>query len=266
MEAEGSSPPAGQQRSEARLAWPAGVDPGAALAEANLPILLVCGPDRHVRFNHSCAELAHAHGVPIGAVTRALMEAGRASVEQAFLGNGSGCRAMALAVPHQRGRPALWFKLSSTPLRDDRGQVGAVLCIVIDVTTEVRLDQRVGQLEDEARARDTEYAIVYSNMEEVVYHLAVEAGRAFRFVSVNKAFFDATGLGPDDVIGKQVHEVIPEPSCSLVLQRYREAIAAAPPCNGRRKPTTRAAQGRLGVGDAGAGRVRQLHRPDRHGA
>ena len=34
-----------------------------------------------------------------------------------------------------------------------------------------------------------------------------------------------TGLDPDEVMGKLVQEVIPEPSCSLVLERYREAVS-----------------------------------------
>ena len=67
-------------------------------------------------------------------------------------------------------------------------------------------------------------ALIYANIEEVVYHLAVDAGKRYRFAFVNRAFQKATGLAPGRVIGKLVTEVIPEPSCSLVLAHYREAI------------------------------------------
>ena len=223
-----SIPPQPQGHAAARLAWPEGIDPGVALAEARVPIMLISGADRAVSFNESCIDLAHAHGLAVEAMSTALQEAGRDCIEAAFCGNAIACRPIALPAPHARASASAvpWFKLSCTPLHTGKGRVAAVLCIVMDVTVQVRLGQRVGQLEDAARARETENAIVYSNMEEVVYHAAVESGERFRFVSVNQAFYKATGLSEGDVIGKLLHEVIPEPSYSLVLERYREAIAS----------------------------------------
>src|SRR5207302_301287 len=43
-------------------------------------------------------------------------------------------------------------------------------------------------------------------------------------VSVNAAFLRATGLSPEAVVGKTVNEVIPEPSLTMALQMYRQAI------------------------------------------
>ncbi len=37
-------------------------------------------------------------------------------------------------------------------------------------------------------------------------------------------FFEATGLSEDQVIGKLVQDVIPEPSLSIVLEKYKEAV------------------------------------------
>jgi diguanylate cyclase (GGDEF)-like protein/PAS domain S-box-containing protein len=68
------------------------------------------------------------------------------------------------------------------------------------------------------------HAIIYSNMADVVFHLAVEGEGRYRFIFVNPAFEKATSLSPEQVVGKLVGEVIPEPSCSLVLAEYREAI------------------------------------------
>ncbi len=67
-------------------------------------------------------------------------------------------------------------------------------------------------------------AIIYANMQEVVYHLGVEGDGRYRFLHVNPAFEKATELRPQSVIGHLVTEVIPEPSCSLVLAQYHEAI------------------------------------------
>lgn len=74
--------------------------------------------------------------------------------------------------------------------------------------------------EGEQRAR----ALVQVNVRDVVFILGVEDGR-FRFLEVNPAFLNATGLREDQVVGRLVEEVLPEPSLSLVLPRYRAAIA-----------------------------------------
>ena len=217
--------PQGPSGGRAALEWPAGVDPGAALADARVPVVLVSGAERKVTVNDSCITLAQTHGVPVDALLAAVEGAARDRAGACFNGIPTDGGAFTVPVPHARGRPAMWFSLSCTPLCNGNGEVVEVLCVVADRTAQVRLGQRVAQLEEAARARETEYGIVYSNMEEVVYHATVEPGERFRFVSVNKAFFDATGLRKQDVIGKLAQEVIPEPSYSLVLGHYRDAIA-----------------------------------------
>ncbi|UVW30015.1 EAL domain-containing protein [Massilia sp. H6] len=72
--------------------------------------------------------------------------------------------------------------------------------------------------------RENALDIIYRNIQDVIYQLAVEENERFRFVSVNRAFYAATQLRPEQVIGKQVGEVIPEPSLAMVLGHYREAI------------------------------------------
>ncbi|WP_182915819.1 sensor domain-containing protein [Massilia cavernae] len=73
---------------------------------------------------------------------------------------------------------------------------------------------------------DAVCAIAYVNASDVVFHLAVEGEDTYRFANVNPAFYRATALSPGQVLGRLVQEVIPEPSCTLVLQHYREAIAS----------------------------------------
>ena len=76
MEAD-SLPPQPSRHSGARLAWPDGIDPGKALADTRVPIMLISGAERAVSVNESCIELAHAHGLAIDAMSNALQEAGR---------------------------------------------------------------------------------------------------------------------------------------------------------------------------------------------
>jgi two-component system, cell cycle sensor histidine kinase and response regulator CckA len=70
-----------------------------------------------------------------------------------------------------------------------------------------------------------ELASIYNTVRDVIFQLAVEPGEQFRFVSVNAAFLKVTGLTRESVIGKTVKDLIPEPSLTIVLEKYRQAIA-----------------------------------------
>ena len=82
-------------------------------------------------------------------------------------------------------------------------------------------------LEETAEAlRESEQQLVsvYNTARDVIFHLAVEPDGRFHFVSVNAAFLRVTGLSREAVIGKTVNEIIPEPSLTIVLGKYRQAI------------------------------------------
>jgi len=83
-----------------------------------------------------------------------------------------------------------------------------------------RLRDRNRELEENQRR----LALIYDTIRDVIFHLAVEPDGRFRFVSVNAAFLKATGLSRDAVVGRTVNEVIPEPSLTMVLEKYRLAI------------------------------------------
>jgi len=74
------------------------------------------------------------------------------------------------------------------------------------------------------RESERQLASIYNTVRDVIFHLAVEPGDRFRFVSVNAAFLGVTGLSREMVVGKTVNEVIPEPSLAMVVGRYRQAI------------------------------------------
>jgi PAS domain S-box-containing protein len=67
-------------------------------------------------------------------------------------------------------------------------------------------------------------ASIYDTVRDVIFHLAVEPGGKFRFASVNAAFLRVTGLSEEAVVGRTVNEVIPDPSLTMVLGKYRQAI------------------------------------------
>ena len=59
---------------------------------------------------------------------------------------------------------------------------------------------------------------------DVIFLLDVEQDGEYRFNTVNPAFLTSTGLPIEFVVGKSVKEVIPEPSLTLVLSKYRQAV------------------------------------------
>ena len=105
-------------------------------------------------------------------------------------------------------------ELSVTPIRTaDRVMFSA---FIEDITA-------AKQAEEALRESQQHLSLVYDHVDDVLFHLQVEP-QGYRFVSVNPAFTVATGLEQHQVIGKLIQEVIPEPSRSLVLGKYAEAI------------------------------------------
>ena len=81
------------------------------------------------------------------------------------------------------------------------------------------------RVEEAMRENEQRLASIYDAVRDVIFQVGVEPEGQFRFVSVNAAFLKVTGLTRQMVVGKTVAEVIPEPSLTAVLGKYRQAIA-----------------------------------------
>ncbi len=88
-------------------------------------------------------------------------------------------------------------------------------------TLQLRVDKE--RAEDSLQAKERMLSSIYCNVSEVLFSLSVEPDNQFRFISVNQSFLDTTGLLENQVVGKRVQEVIPEPSLTLVLEKYMQA-------------------------------------------
>jgi len=77
---------------------------------------------------------------------------------------------------------------------------------------------------EQARIKEAHLSLIYESVSDVIYLLAVEPEDTFRFLSVNRAFFVATGLRADQVIGKRIEEVLPPASHELVKGKYRQTM------------------------------------------
>lgn len=73
--------------------------------------------------------------------------------------------------------------------------------------------------------REHQLSVIFNTIADVTFVLSVEEGGRYRFVFVNSAFEKTTGLPIEQVVGQYVRQVIPEPSLSLVLTKYHEAVS-----------------------------------------
>lgn len=74
--------------------------------------------------------------------------------------------------------------------------------------------------------RERQLTIVFNSLTDVTFVLRIEAPGRYRFVFVNESFKRTTGLSVEQVTGRYVEEIIPEPSLSLVLGYYEQAVAS----------------------------------------
>ena len=67
-------------------------------------------------------------------------------------------------------------------------------------------------------------AIIYANLEDMVFHLGVEGIGRYRFKYVNPAFYRATGLAPEQVLHQLLQHVIPADAFERLQRYYEDAI------------------------------------------
>jgi PAS domain S-box-containing protein len=100
---------------------------------------------------------------------------------------------------------------------DEKGNLMRTHCVFQDITERQRAEEAL-------RENEHRLASIFNTVGDVIFHLAVEPAGQFRFVSVNPAFLRVTGLSQEMVVGRMVNEIIPEPSLTMVLGKYRQAI------------------------------------------
>src|SRR5690606_25906730 len=139
-----------------------------------------------------------------------------------------------LALPH--GLRACW----STPIRSaSRGVLGTFAMYYTEPRRprpeEFHWVERATHIaaitleRAQADAEEHVHAVVHDLIADVVFYLAVEADGQCRFLSVNPAFCQSSGLRERDVVGRTVQEIVPEESLSALFDHGQAAIAERRP-------------------------------------
>jgi len=117
--------------------------------------------------------------------------------------------------------------LSSKLLYDNSGAPNLVLTNLIDITDKNKAEQEMHLAKEKAEKNEKRLLSIYNTVENVIFELGVEPDNKYRFLSVNNQFEKTTGIPKENIVGQYVNDIIPEPSLSLVLGNYAQAISEA---------------------------------------
>lgn len=73
-------------------------------------------------------------------------------------------------------------------------------------------------------ASSQDLALLCNSVDAALFSLAVEPGQSLRLHFANHSFLAAAGLGPQQIIGRLIEQLIPEPCCTRVRKHCRQAI------------------------------------------
>nr|WP_294904040.1 PAS domain S-box protein [uncultured Lacibacter sp.] len=79
--------------------------------------------------------------------------------------------------------------------------------------------------EEALRLNEEQLNLIYNSTNAIIFLLGVEdGGKNFRFISMNNTGLSTIGLSKQQLFNQLVKDVIPEPSCTLVHEKYRQAV------------------------------------------
>ncbi|RTQ52123.1 PAS domain-containing sensor histidine kinase [Hymenobacter gummosus] len=166
---------------------------------------------------HGNAALAALLGCPVGALAGqslvALLEPADAPTVRGLLPRAG--RGEALSCPVRLPAAAGWYELTLLPA------AGSTEVLLRPLSPAPAAPAPPPAPDQE---REAQLNIIFESISDVIFVLGVEGPRRYRFQFVNAAFLRITGLPREQVLGRAVAEVIPEPSLSLALGQYQAAI------------------------------------------
>ncbi|QEM02683.1 PAS domain S-box protein [Mucilaginibacter rubeus] len=101
-----------------------------------------------------------------------------------------------------------------------------MMVVFNDITEKEISLKKIKDNEQKLLDSQQQLSLIYNNVKDVIFVISIEADGKFKFLSVNQAFTDITGIQESDVIGKYIDYIIPEPSLTLAVSKYKQAISS----------------------------------------
>jgi len=187
------------------------------LAMTQLPIVMWT-TDSSLRFTSSQGSLLKKLGVePNASVGKTLYDYFQTN-DPNFLPIDSHLKVLkGESVKYESEVQGIIFESYVEPLKDPKGEVTGCIGMAIDITQRKQSDAI-------SKKRELQLSSIFDTVADVIFVLEVEKEGKYRFHSVNNAFIKTTGIPENKIIGMRVNDLIPEPSLSLVLSKYKQAI------------------------------------------
>jgi two-component system, cell cycle sensor histidine kinase and response regulator CckA len=109
------------------------------------------------------------------------------------------------------------ISLQASAIRDGQGRILRTRSVMRDITERRKLEQSLHE-------RERQLSSIYGNASDILFLLSVEPGGRFRYVSVNPSFLRSSGYSEEQVLGRLVEEVMPEPALTNALRHCDRAI------------------------------------------
>lgn len=113
----------------------------------------------------------------------------------------------------------IWLLVNADPQRDETGNLSQVICSFTDITARKEID-------DQLKVNQRLYQAVVEGISDALFLINPEPNGEFRYVFINPACAQATGLTSEEVVGKRIREFFAPAYAEWVTAKFNEAIQA----------------------------------------
>ena len=116
------------------------------------------------------------------------------------------------------------YQWRGVPLRDDCGRIVGTVAVGRDITERRQAEAERRRADEAVRESEQRLSLIYNSVSDLMFLMAVEPGGVYRCVSVNAAYRAATGLAEEQLVGRTIEQILPEPAASWARAKYAQAI------------------------------------------
>lgn len=174
----------------------------ANVVNSPIPKVLMWGPAHIMLYNDAYSAIAgprhpEALGGSVPEMWPEIWDWNKRILEAGFRGETLSYRDQAMTLMRTGVSEEVMFDLFYTPIYEDSGEVGGVMCTVLENTDRVAMQRAIARSEGELRALANALpALVAYIDQDLIYRFA------------NAEYENWVGLKPDEVIGRHVHDVL----------------------------------------------------------